>query len=115
MCCLAQMAVLKVIDRAQTLGQDDVAVLLRHIDPTHAALFSACWNAWLAPLAPDSDHLCDDHSNMLAIFTEHDRSKTDVGYSVSPIGAEFTVLSRMVADRAREILGDRAFSIDEDG
>lgn len=107
--------VLKVIERARRLDQDDVKLLSEQVDRSLEQVYSDCWNTWLAPLAPDSYHLGNYHPNTLAIFTDHERGKTEVGYSVSPIGAAFLVLSRVVSDRAREVLGDAAFTIDEDG
>ncbi len=106
--------IIEVIERARRLDQDDVLLLSRQVVPSHEKVYSDCWNTWLAPLAPDSIYLGNNHPNTLAIFTDHELGKTEVGYSVSPIGAAFLVLSRVVSERAREVLGDAAFVVDED-
>ncbi len=107
--------VLKVIERARRLSQDDVELLSRQYVVEHQSMYSAAWNTWLAPLAPDSIHLGHSHFNTLAIYTGHKLEKVEVGYSVSPIGAGLLVISRIIYDRASKILGDAAFTIDEDG
>jgi hypothetical protein len=70
-------SIIDVIERARRLNHYD----------------SDRWNTWLAPLAPDSYHLGNDHPNTLAIFTDHELGKTE------PIGAEFLVWSRVVSKR----------------
>lgn len=67
--------------------------------------YSAAWNRWIAREVPDSEHLGDDHRTTLGVS----------GLSRSPIGGGFGLIYSTLFDRAKELVGDASFSVDDEG
>jgi len=87
------VVVCKVVKKAETLELNDVQALGESISPLIQDAYSRAWDKWL---------------------THVDSNSTHRGGSRSPLGAGFTVLSSVLANRARDLVGDAAFVIDDE-
>lgn len=88
-------AVCRILERAQTITLDDVALLESAVSDEARAAYSRAWNRWLG----DSH----DHTATLA-----------AGESRSPIGAGFTVLHQRIVDCARTLTNGAALTTSDD-
>jgi hypothetical protein len=94
-----------VIERARALTTDDLSVLGANGHPLARAAYSRGWRKWLGRGEPDSGDSSEDYADTLAI----------PGGARSPIHSGFTVLHSVLAERARALVGDAAFVVDEEG
>ncbi len=100
------VAVSKVIGKARVLELNDVQLLAKATNCRAREAYSRAWNNWLAQLDPTSPHCGEDLSGTLAISGKDTRS---------PIGVGFSVLCSVLAERARDLVGDAAFVVDDEG
>jgi len=98
--------VAKILDFACSMNNDDVNNLSQFEIANAFKIYSNAWNMWLKREEPTSIHLNQDHSHTLAINANN---------SNSTLNRSFSVISDIVWKRAKEVLGDGAYSIDEDG
>lgn len=94
-----------VIERARALTTDDLAVLGASGHPLARAAYSRGWRKWLGSGEPEPGHSSEDHADTLAVS----------GGVRSPIHSGFTVLHSVLAERARRLVGDAAFVVDDEG
>jgi hypothetical protein len=94
-----------VIERARALTADDLAVLGANGHPLARAAYSSGWRKWLGRGEPAPGDSSEDHADTLAV----------PGGARSPIHSGFTVLHSVLAKRARGLVGDAAFVVDEEG
>ena len=94
-------AVCRVIERAGALTVEDLALLREAGHPLARSAYSRAWHKWLGRTEP-----AEDYADTLAISG---------GSTRSPIGSGFTVLYSVLSTRARSLVGDAAFVVDEDG
>jgi hypothetical protein len=98
--------VCKVIEKARTLRLKDVQALGESTGSIMEDAYSRAWNAWLDHVDPNSIPHCEDHIGTLAIPRIA---------AWSPIGGGFCLLHSVPSDRARNLVGDSAFEIDDEG
>jgi hypothetical protein len=98
MCC--------VLERGAQLDLPQVHALASSRHPDAGDAFSRAWHKWLTEMGRSIEH-------------EGQNLSSTVGAGVSglrsPVNCGFTVLHRVVWDRANSILGSAAFVIDEEG
>jgi hypothetical protein len=94
-----------VIERARALTTDDLTVLAASGHPLARAAYSRGWRKWLGSGEPESGDSSEDYADTLAI----------PGGARSPIHSGFTVLHSVLAERARGLVGDAAFVVDDEG
>ena len=99
-------AVCSIITIASQLDSDLVQALAASRHPDAGDAFSRAWVQWLAELGRSSDHLRQNCSRTLAIGGPGKRS---------PINCGFTVLHRVIWERADSVVGSTAFLDDEEG
>lgn len=88
-------AVCRILERAQTITLEDVALLESAVSDEARAAYSRAWNRWLGD--------AHDHTTTLA-----------AGDSRSAIGAGFTVLHNVIVERARTLTNGAALTASED-
>lgn len=98
-------AVCRVIERAGALTVEDLP-LLRDSHPLARSAYSRAWLAWLGRTEPESSDPAEDYADTLAVSGASTRS---------PIGSGFTVLYSAVTERVRNLVGNAAFIVDEEG
>lgn len=96
--------VLRIIDQAASLGLDEVHSLAALTSKQASTAYLRAWNAWL-----ENQHTTSSHAGA-------DDSATPVASSGarSPVGAAFTIISSLLSERARDLVGDAAFVLDEE-
>lgn len=99
-------AVAQIATKARDLSEEEVMALARAADPEATAVYAQAWNRWLKIELPDSVYGETEHTRTLGIFG---------GAHCSPIGHGFMVINGAISDRARELLGDEAFVVDDEG
>jgi hypothetical protein len=100
--------VCRVIERAARVSVEDVRLLAEAARPAAREAYSQAWNRWLGEVEPDSPNRGQDHSDTLAVILVP-------GGARFPIGVGLTVLYSVLSDRARSLVGDVAFVVDEEG
>ena len=100
-------AVCEVIERARRITLEDVVQIGAVVPPDAPETYSSAWKRWIEETLPGSPHRGLDHFHTLAIPSDY-RTR-------SPIGHGFTVLYSALSDRARELVGEAAFLVDEEG
>lgn len=96
----------KILDFTTNMTQDDANILSQFNLVDAYKIYSNTWNRWLTTQDPSSIHLNQDHSNTLAIYPKNSRNT---------LNRSFSVISNLVSKRAKELLGELAFTLDEDG
>ncbi len=94
--------VCQVIERAGAVTIEDVALLAEAVHADARGAFSRVWSRWLGRPAAEGDY-----ADTLA-------APGSAG-GESPIGAGFKVLHAVLTRRARELVGDAAFAMDDEG
>jgi hypothetical protein len=94
-----------MIERARALTTEDLAVLGASVHSLARAAYSRGWRKWLGLGEPESGDPSEDYADTLAV----------PGGTRSPIHSGFTVLHSVLAERARGLVGDAAFVVDDEG
>lgn len=97
--------VCRVLESAERLDAKDIGFLIDGVSQSALDAYSKAWNCWLTKQDNSSIHIGENHLGTLAIGG---------GSRRSPVGCAFTVLHTILRDRARTLVGDDAFLIDED-
>jgi hypothetical protein len=98
--------VCRVLESAANLDTKDINLLVSGVSQSALDAYSKAWNCWLTKLDNASIHIGENHLGTLAVGGGDRRS---------PVGCAFTVLHTILRDRARALVGDDAFIVDEDG
>ena len=96
--------VCRVIEAAGAVVLEDVTLLAEAVHPEARRVYSRIWSRWLGRPAADGD---ESHADALA-------APGNAG-GRSPIGSGFTVLHSVLTGRARTLVGDAAFVMDDGG
>ncbi len=96
----------QILDFANSMDEDQVAYFCQFEITRASEIYSHTWNKWLKNKDPHSIHLNQDHSRTLGIFPNNSR-KT--------MHRSFSVVSDIVWNRAKEVLGEKAYTIDKEG
>jgi len=97
--------VCRVLDAARSISVSLAEKAFESTSTEAQEAYSAAWDRWIRCMQPDSEHIGDDHRTTLAV----------PGLSRSPIGAGFGLIYSTLFARAKELVGDSSFSVDEDG
>lgn len=97
----------QIVDVTRNISEEQVDSLSNFDAHPGRELFSKAWKNWISLMNKDDANFDEDYSNTLAILDEnHDQS---------PIGRGLTLISSQFYIRAREIAGESAFGIDDEG
>lgn len=97
--------VVKILDFASTMNDADADCLAQFDISKAHQIYSDTWNAWLKTKDPSSIHLNNNHFDTLAILPKNSRRT---------LNNSFSVIANLVWDRAKEVLGEAAFTRDEE-
>ncbi|HET9516599.1 MAG TPA: hypothetical protein VFO77_02610 [Actinoplanes sp.] len=103
-----------VLDFAQQLAEPVAWQLTTGRDPGADAAYGRAWLRWLDGQPNAAPYLNHDHRHTLAI-PGASRRGPGAGRIDSPIGHGLTLLCRCVTDTARSLVGEAAFTVDEEG
>jgi hypothetical protein len=98
-------AVVDILDQASRLQVADTDKAIMPQRSAHEA-YSRAWNKWLKQTHAFEERVGSDHSPTLGVGSR--------GYD-SPIGRGFVLLYNVLFKRVRELEGDSAFTVDDDG
>jgi len=97
--------VCRVIEKASVVTLEEVSRLPAARHPLARRAYSCAWSRWLGRGDAESG---EEHADTLAAPSDGTNSR-------SPIGSGFTVLYAVLTNRARELAGDAAFVLDDEG
>jgi len=98
----------QVINLARNITEEQVNALSEYDTVYGRTLFAKTWDHWLSSIDKSYVHTAEDHSNTLKFFSG------DQSYG-SPIRDGLSIISSQFHIRVREIAGESAFFVDEEG
>ncbi|XOV68709.1 MAG: hypothetical protein ACFHU9_05915 [Fluviicola sp.] len=98
--------IVQILDFISEMSEEAVNKLNQFELKNASKIYSNAWNEWLKMKDVNSIHMNQDHSNTLAIYANNSRAT---------MNRSFSVISNLVWKRAKSVLGDSAFTVDEDG
>jgi len=96
----------RILDRISVFSKDEVLSLAKLENKEANELFSEGWNRWLKINDSNSIHHGYNHERVILIHTEK---------SCSPINYGLSIISSHYNQKIKELIGDEAFYIDEEG
>jgi len=98
----------RIIDLTRNITEEQVNSLSKYDIESGRNLFTKAWRNWI--LLTDKDHiyLNDDHYNTLKVFPNNQVYSSPIREGLSIISSQFDI-------RARELVGESAFGVDEEG
>ncbi len=98
----------QIIDRTRNITEQEVTSLAEIEANEAREIFSKAWGNWIALTNKDCPYLGEGHCDTLKVTPKNQ------SYG-SPINKGLSVIASQINIRAREILGDKAFTEDERG
>jgi hypothetical protein len=96
-----------LIDLTRNIDEQQVTLLAGTSNENNRDLYSKAWEKWIALTDKGSLSLDDNHYDILKVFPRNQRFNSPIREGLSIISSQFRI-------RAREILGEKAFIIDDE-
>lgn len=97
-----------IIDLTRNITEEQVNLLSKYNIESSRDLFTKAWRNWILLTDKDCVYLNDDHYNTLKIFPKNQVYGSPIREGLSIISSQFDI-------RARELVGEAAFGVDEEG
>ena len=98
----------QIIDFTRNITEEKVLELSKYSEKENRDLFTKAWRNWIMLYNKNHPYLNDEHYNTISLSPENQR------YS-SPIKEGLSIISSQFGIRARELVGETAFGVDEEG
>ena len=97
-----------LIDLTRNIETEQVEMLSKYDVRSNRSVVDKAWKKWIRLTDKDYSFLPEDYSNTLNMSPKNQVHGSPIGEGLSIIASQFDI-------RARELVGDAAFGVDEDG
>lgn len=98
----------RIIDLTRNITEQQVNAFSKYNEESNRDLFTKTWKNWIMLTDKENVYLNDDHYNTLEISPKNQRYNSPIKDGLSIISSQFDI-------RARELVGEIAFGVDEEG
>lgn len=100
--------IVQIINLTRTISEHKVLQLSNFDKGMNSELFQKAWRNWILIYDKNHPFVNEDHFNTIKIALKNQRYSSPIKEGLSIISSQFDI-------RVRELVGDSAFEIDEDG
>ena len=98
----------QVIDLTRNITEEKVLELSKYNEKENRDLFTKAWRNWIMLYNKNHPYLNDEHYNTISLSPKNQRYSSPIKEGLSIISSQFDI-------RARELVGETAFGVDEEG
>lgn len=98
----------QIIDLTRNITEEKVIELSKFDKGLNKELFTKAWRNWIIIYDVNHPFINDDHHNTIKLSPKNERYSSPIKEGLSIISSQFDI-------RARELVGDSAFEVDEEG
>jgi len=98
----------QIIDVTRNISQEEVTYLSNYNIDEAREIYSQAWKKWIRLTGESSPYLEEDHFDTLEILNQNQKNSSPINHGLSIIASHINL-------RAKEVLGENAVTIDEDG
>ncbi len=98
----------QIINLTRNITEDKVLELSKFEKGMNSELFTKAWRNWIMIYDANHPFVNDDHLDTIKLAPKNHRYSSPIKEGLSIISSQFDI-------RARELVGDSAFGVDEDG
>ena len=98
----------QIIDLTRNITEEKVLAFSKYSETENRDLFTKAWRNWIMLYNKNHPYLNDEHYNTISLSQKNQRYSSPIKKGLSIISSQFDI-------RARELVGETAFGVDEEG